>query len=110
MNLIELELNDPSHQILDMNKVNVKYLLKKIYRALNLFKLNIQTNRNKFAQNKHKEKHYITYRKTKNKISILITCVKIARFLRKDILDRDKWVSTGTFNDFKNPPMLHTFK
>ena len=33
---------------------------------------------------------------------------KVARFIRKEILDRDQWVFTGTFNDFKNPPMLHT--
>ena len=33
---------------------------------------------------------------------------KVARFNRKEILDRDQWVFTGTFNDFDNPPMLHT--
>ena len=33
---------------------------------------------------------------------------KIARFIRKEIFDRDQWVFTGTFNDFENPPMLHT--
>ena len=33
---------------------------------------------------------------------------KVTQFIRKEILDRDQWVFTGTFNDFKNPPMLHT--
>ena len=33
---------------------------------------------------------------------------KVARFNRKEILDRDQWGFTGTFNDFDNPPMLHT--
>ena len=33
---------------------------------------------------------------------------KVARFNRKEILDRDQWIFTGTFNDFDNPPMLHT--
>ena len=33
---------------------------------------------------------------------------KIAWFIRKEILDRDQWVLTGTFNDLENPPMLHT--
>lgn len=32
---------------------------------------------------------------------------KVARFIRKEILDRDKRVFTGTFNDFENPPMRH---
>ena len=29
-------------------------------------------------------------------------------FIRKEIFDRDQWVFTVTFNDFENPPMLHT--
>ena len=33
---------------------------------------------------------------------------KVARFMRKEILDQDQWVFTGTFDDFKNPPMLNT--
>ena len=33
---------------------------------------------------------------------------KVARFIRKEIHDRDQWVFNGTFNDFENPPMLHT--
>ena len=33
---------------------------------------------------------------------------KVTQFIRKEILDRDQWVFTGLFNDFKNPPMLHT--
>ena len=33
---------------------------------------------------------------------------KVARFIRKEILDRDQWVFTGTFNDFESPPMLCT--
>ena len=33
---------------------------------------------------------------------------KVARFVRKKIFDRDIWLFTGTFNDFENPPMLHT--
>ena len=33
---------------------------------------------------------------------------KVAQFIRKEILDRDQWVFTGTFNDFESPPMLRT--
>ena len=33
---------------------------------------------------------------------------KVAQFIRKEIFDRDQWVFTGTFNDFENPPILHT--
>ena len=33
---------------------------------------------------------------------------KVARFNRKEILDRDQWGFTSTFNDFDNPPVLHT--
>ena len=33
---------------------------------------------------------------------------KVARFIRKEILDQDQWVFAGTFNDFENPPILHT--
>ena len=33
---------------------------------------------------------------------------KIARFIGKEILDRDQWVFVGTYNDFENPPILHT--
>ena len=32
----------------------------------------------------------------------------VARFIRKDILDQDQLVFAGTFNDFENPPVLHT--
>ena len=33
---------------------------------------------------------------------------KVARFIRKEILDQDQLVFAGTFNDFENPPILHT--
>ena len=33
---------------------------------------------------------------------------RVARFIRKEILDQNQWVFTGTFNDFENPPILHT--
>ena len=33
---------------------------------------------------------------------------KGAQFIRNEILDRDQWVFTGTFNDFENPSILHT--
>ena len=33
---------------------------------------------------------------------------KVAWFIRKEILNRDNWVFTGTFDNFENPPMLHT--
>ena len=33
---------------------------------------------------------------------------KVARFTRKETFNQDKWVFTGTFNDFENPPMFHT--
>ena len=33
---------------------------------------------------------------------------KVARFIKKEMLDRDQWVFIGTFNDFENLPMLHT--
>ena len=33
---------------------------------------------------------------------------RVARFIRKEILDQDQWVFAGTFNGFENPPILHT--
>ena len=33
---------------------------------------------------------------------------KVARFIRKEIIDKDQWVFAGTFNDFENPPIFHT--
>ena len=33
---------------------------------------------------------------------------KVARFIRKEIIDEDQWVFAGTFNDFENPPIFHT--
>ena len=33
---------------------------------------------------------------------------KVARFIRKEILHQDQWAYAGTFNDFENPPILHT--
>ena len=33
---------------------------------------------------------------------------RVARFIRKEKLDQNQWVFTGTFNDFENPPILHT--
>ena len=33
---------------------------------------------------------------------------KVARFIRKEILDQDQWAYAGIFNDFENPPILHT--
>ena len=51
-------------------KYKLSHLLKKIDRALNLLRVNIQTNRNKFTEKKHEDRHYITYQKNKNKISI----------------------------------------
>ena len=33
---------------------------------------------------------------------------KVARFIRKEILDQDQWAYVGTFNDFENPLILHT--
>ena len=85
INLIESELNDPSHQILDMNKVtityrhllfenglnimkfvktnknNLKHSFKKIYHAPNLLKVKVLTSQKKFLQKKHNEKQYINH-------------------------------------------------
>ena len=33
---------------------------------------------------------------------------RVARFIRKEKLDQNQWVFTGRFNDFENPPILHT--
>ena len=33
---------------------------------------------------------------------------KVARSITYEILYREQWDFTGTFNDFENPPMLHT--
>ena len=80
-----MELNDPSHQILDMNKVtityrhllfenglnimkfvktnknNLKHSFKKIYHAPNLLKVKVLTSQKKILQKKHNEKQYINH-------------------------------------------------
>ena len=55
-------------------------------------KVNLQTNRNKFAQKKHKEKHHI----------------KLLGLLEKKYSIENNWVFTGTFDNFENLQMLHT--
>ena len=132
INLIKSELNDPSHQTLDMNKVNITYHNLFFENWLNIneicenykkqLKTLIQENipcakfvKSKYANQPEKNFTEEAQREAIHKSSIdqtqdinLNYMWKVARFIRKEIIDRDQWVFTGTFNDFENPPMLHT--
>ena len=131
-NLIKSDLNDPSHQILDMDKVNITYRNLLFENGLNIneicenytkpVKILIQENircakivKSKCASQPEKIFKDEAQRGAIHKSLIdqtqdinLNYMWKVARFNRKEILDRDQWGFTGTFNDFDNPPMLHT--